>query len=40
LVEAAKNYRAAIDVEPKSFFPNYNMAVMLAPDAAQMPQAL
>lgn len=36
LAQASQNYKAAIDVEPKSFFPNYNMAVMLAPDATQI----
>ena len=30
----------AISVEPNSFFPNYNMAVMLAEDNLSVPEAL
>lgn len=40
LSSAMKNYKAAIQVDPKSFFPNYNLAVMLAPDPANREMAL
>ena len=34
------SYKAAIEVEPKSFFPNYNMGVMLFPDRERRQEAL
>ena len=35
-----KNYKAAINVDPKSFFPNYNLAIMLAPEPTNREAAL
>ena len=38
--EAEQCYKSAINVEPNSFFPNYNMAIMLAEDSQSAAEAL
>lgn len=38
--EAMESYEAALKVDAKSFFPNYNMGVLLSQDRSKMEQAL
>ena len=38
--EALESYQAALSIDAKSFFPNYNMGVLLSQDRAKMDEAL
>ena len=38
--DAERNYKAAIEVDPKSFFPNYNLGILLANDLNKKEEAL
>lgn len=38
--EALESYLAALKIDPKSFFPNYNMGVLLSQDRSKMSEAL
>ena len=38
--DALESYQAALNIDAKSFFPNYNMGVLLSQDRAKMDEAL
>ena len=38
--EALESYQAALKIDAKSFFPNYNMGVLLSQDRGKMDEAL